>query len=141
MDKRGKKVISLFEIFLMISVSFAISFLLSENFVSSQSGVEGAADFVPPSTLPGPSAVGTSSLGNPVVGSTTGGVTGGISNLFGGTIWTGAEGVSTGTTLLGNALLSGLAWAAVAFAVVKLITSLLGVDKGLANALSYAAAE
>ena len=52
MNKRGKRVICVSEIFLLVSVSFAISFLMGENLVEGQSRNLLPESGLPPATKP-----------------------------------------------------------------------------------------
>jgi hypothetical protein len=155
--RRGKLYLphlAIFQICILISMSFAIAFILSDNIVSA-----------PPDLSTGTSGTGTESSGvhkfnfggdemeiidrtNTAGSSTTpktpGSDPGIISNTFTGKLFgdpTAAAAAQPSTIgAIGNVLLGGLAWATVAFIAVQLIGSLIGLDDEFTNALSYAAA-
>ncbi|MBS3091549.1 hypothetical protein J4217_03830 [Candidatus Pacearchaeota archaeon] len=150
---RKKKAISIVEIFLMISVSFAVAFSLGQNFVSadvtsllpvplskvyrggplpaptgSASGAALGADTFPPQTALSQDGVIV------VADKTTGGVSqftwdNPIKKIYSG----------QATSGVGGSLVAGVAWAATAYIAVKLIGSFLGLKDGQQKALENAA--
>jgi hypothetical protein len=137
MQKRESKLfvrnVSLLEIFLIISMSFAIAFFMKIDFVSSATIDYGAAH----AAWKGPIA--------PVTNTPTGAL-GGISEGFKAGIGTAGGGptyklggvIDTGLTGVSSHLLQGAVWAGVVYGVVQLVGPMLGLDKKNTNALALA---
>ena len=123
MIKRGFVYSSaIFQIMLMISMSFAIALFINNTFVSGQSN--------PPTTAVA-KAHGLRKVpltdGGEVESTKPSTLSEGISKIYKGKGF-GLEGVP-------GSLLAGVAWAATAYMVVKLIGPMLGLDEGMQKAL------
>ena len=140
MRKRGSLFvfnICISEIILIISISFSLSFILNNNLVNAQGNpvklyspcascggyheatAEQIAATAKGQTPAAPPAGGEGPLE---------GIKAGVGKVFSGEATLGATG-STGAFV--GTLIGALAWAGVAYAVVQIIGSLLGVDKGV----------
>ena len=130
---------AVFEIILLISMSFSISFILEKNLVFAQgdpdtiqSAVDAAKEAAKkPPVTDVPTERGPTEL---------------VTDLFKGKAFgtppklvEGATTQFTGTGLA-NTLLGALAWAGLAYGIVQILGNLFGFDEGLTNALSYGAA-
>ena len=148
MKKRGKRVFiynaTLFEIILLISIGFSVSFIFSENLVgafppfsqsvTAGSGVDSASRLASlekdvASLKGGAGAVDTSASKGPLEG-----LKAGVGKVFSGEATLGLS--ETGVGAYVGTLIGALAWAGVAYAVVQIIGGLLGVDKGVLDAAS-----
>ena len=140
MKKRGKsgfiKSICSFEIFLFISLSFSVAFILNGGLVSGQE-----FDYVKWSQK-----VADITSKAPPTEAARRGPTELVTDLFKGKAFgtppelaKGATTQFTGTGLA-NTLLGAVAWAGLAYGIVQVLGNLFGFDEGLTNALSYGAA-
>lgn len=114
---------AIFEILLLVSMSFAVAFILNMNSVEAQN--------IPTEATRGPLDF---------VGDVFKGKTFDISNNP--SYFIGPPEATTGFTGWGlaNTLIGALAWAGLAYGIVQVLGSLFGFDEGLTNALSYGAA-
>lgn len=134
--KRSVFLGAFFQIALIVSMSFALAFLMSDNFVNGtptmaiSSVAGGGAAAAHPVTIidTGSTEAQATRAGSDTTGGT---FTQGLSKLFKGT-WAQS---TIGPELSG--LLAGAAWGVVAYGVVYLLSSMLGLDKGLSDALEY----
>ncbi|MDP1695311.1 MAG: hypothetical protein Q8L29_00155 [archaeon] len=135
MQNRGKKRvnsgIALCEILLLIGMSFAIAFILSEEVgLGSAAGAAaganaGAAAGANAGKVPSASPVGIMAF---------------VKKIYGGAAFgTQATGAST-TAITGSALTAGAAWALTAYAAIKLLGKLFGLEAGLTNSLALSVA-
>ena len=130
---RNKKILASAQIFLLVSMSFAVAFALSESGIVSASHsptallhpgrVAPAAPAAPPAAPAAPAA--PADPGAPAAPAA--GIAGIVSKLFGGGL---------GGTW--GPLISGVAWGATVAGLVQLAAPALGADRSLTNALTYA---
>ena len=159
MYKREKGLICSFEIFLLISMSFAIAFILEENFVTGQElgsaaltrqleeFTIGNAYKAPPITqIPAPSFRAVPAAADKPASVVPGrGPFEFVTDLFKGKAFGTPTGIPAGTSKftglgLTNTLVGALAWAGIAYAAGQLLGGLLGLEDAQTNALSYALA-
>lgn len=161
----GKKIIGVGEIFLLISLSFAVSFFMSENFVDAQEQItrlppSTAADRIADPTIISktPSAAPAASGVNPYAGGLYGGIRGDgpvveeaakkaaeETTKETGTAGTGLSGVFGGTAfgttgMAGtfSALTSGVLWGAAVWGGLKLVSGLFGLNDKQSSAVALA---
>lgn len=163
-SRKGKKIIALWEMFLLVSMGFAVAFLMSqevglgsaaeeellivkkgapiiEETPGAISGGAGTGEVIMPSVTLTPAnvppvidkaAIPSAGAAPPAAGT---GPFAFISKIYGGKIISG----TTSGAVVGNALISGLAWAGTVALGIKLVGNLFGLEKGLTNSLALSA--